>query len=141
MEPKYKHPYIFGYYPQIHRSVSSNINEEAKEHTLEYILGRGGVKSIVISSLIFFCVYSYIDIFAELYKRYVYKYNIFKFDHRRRFELMPPILHRANKPYKFIKPRGVKINIAEGFDFKQKVGYSISLTILTLIISFMLIKL
>jgi hypothetical protein len=39
--------------------------------TVGDLLGKTGVRSIVISALIFLCVYTWVDVFAEIYRTYV----------------------------------------------------------------------
>lgn len=129
---------IFGYYPQINHPSSSTIDVNAKEHSLNYILGRGGIRSIIISSLIFFCVFAWVDVFTQLYKNFVMNMNNI---HKENFITDPHMLHTIVGHFKFKKPKGVKVNMTKDLNIKQKLGYAIIFTIITYFISTFLINL
>jgi hypothetical protein len=107
--------HVAAYYPQVQQTLSNTLDEvnAASQHTVNYVLGRGGVRSIVISSLIFLTVYAWIDVFTQIYKDWVLAPASPQLEFEGESFIADPLAHaiRTNQARRHIqKPKGPGLN-------------------------------
>lgn len=140
--------HISAYYPQVHQTLSNaldnNIMNMSSQHTVNYVLGRGGVRSIIISSLIFLTVYAWVDVFTQFYKDLVLSPATTRESGLMESFGVDPLMHvmhmNQTNPHRFRKPKSPNMNLATELNIKQKIGYALLLTLFSVAITSYLIS-